>query len=68
MDSNFPITKLPQRLNADFGGTVSYRKIYTAVLDGKIPATQGENGRYQVAEADLPVIAEALGLAAPAAA
>ncbi len=46
MDSTLPITKLSQRLNADFGDTVPYRKIYTAILDGKIPATQGKNGRY----------------------
>ena len=68
MPNTIPLTKLPKHLNADFGGEVSYRQAYLAVLDGKIPAKQRGNGRYQVDEADLPAIAAVFGLTTPAAA
>ena len=43
--------------------TIPYRRAYNGVIDGRVPAERGDNGRCRVAEADLPAIAEALGLA-----
>ena len=39
---------------------LSYKRLYSAALDQRIPAKQGENGRWSVDEADLPLIAEEL--------
>ena len=41
-----------------------YREIYNAVLDGRIPAEQ-DNGRWSVADPDLPLIAAILCPVAP---
>lgn len=41
----------------------SYRQLYTAVLNGTVPAELGPNGRWTVAEDDLDAIAAAFGLA-----
>jgi len=38
----------------------SYRTTYNAAVDGRIPAEQGDNGRWSVARTDLPLIAAAL--------
>jgi len=43
----------------------TYRKLWTMVVDGRLPAEQ-VNGRYQVARASLPAIAALLGIAVPA--
>jgi hypothetical protein len=40
---------------------VSYRRLYQAILDGKIPAERS-HGRYRIARGDLPAIAASLGL------
>jgi hypothetical protein len=65
------LTALPRELAALTGGDVpSYRKLWTMVVDGRLPALQTNNGRYQVARSDLPNICASLGLrlkeAAPA--
>jgi hypothetical protein len=39
---------------------LSYKKVYSAALDQRIPARRGDNGRWEVTEADLPLIAEIL--------
>jgi hypothetical protein len=39
----------------------SYRKLYLAAVDGKIPAERASNGRWSVWEHDLGLIAERLG-------
>jgi hypothetical protein len=44
----------------------SYRATYNAAVDGRIPAEQGDNGRWSVARNDLPLIAATLCRAAPA--
>jgi len=44
----------------------TYRSLYVAALDGKIPAEQQTNGRWDVADADMPHIAEVFGLTSPA--
>jgi hypothetical protein len=45
---------------------VSYKRLYAAAVEGRIPAEQSDNGRWSVADPDLPVIAETLcaGMAA----
>ena len=62
MAKTFPISDVPRELKAKYGKTVSYRKVYNGVIDGRLPAKRGDNGRWLMAEADLPAIAEALGL------
>jgi hypothetical protein len=37
-----------------------YRKSYLAALDAKIPAELDDNGRWSVADRDLPLIAKVL--------
>lgn len=39
----------------------SYRRFYNAVLDGRLPAERGANGRWSVPD-DIPMIAEAMGV------
>ena len=57
--------KLPEvtrHLRDDFGVSVSDRRLYTAVLDGIVPAEKDASGsRWLVDADDLPKIAEALG-------
>jgi hypothetical protein len=38
----------------------SYRRIYLAVLDGRVPAERAANGRWSVRICDLKLIAETL--------
>ena len=38
----------------------SYRKSYNAAVNAVIPAERGDNGRWTVARADVPLIAEML--------
>ncbi len=45
----------------------SYAQLKTAMYSGRIPFTKLPNGRLAVLRDDLPVIAEKLGLRAPAA-
>ena len=45
-----------------FRRDVPYRRVYNGVIDGRVPGERGDNGRWRMAEADLPAIAEALGL------
>jgi hypothetical protein len=44
---------------------LGYREIYIAVLDGRIPAELGGNGRWTVAGDDLPLIGATLSRTAP---
>jgi hypothetical protein len=63
----FALSLLPRELAAYTGRpTPSYRDLYMRVVDGRLPAHQ-TNGRWFIRRTDLPVIAEATGLAsAPA--
>jgi hypothetical protein len=59
MSSRVPLTALSRELAALTGKPApSYRKLYVAILDGKLPAEQVD-GRYLV---DVQVAAQALGL------
>jgi hypothetical protein len=57
--SKTPLTAAPREIKARYGEAPSYRALYLAVLDGKIPADQQLNGRYLV---DVDVVAKAFGL------
>ncbi len=63
-----PLVDTPRRLKEKHGVTVPYRKLYSKVVDGLIPAERGSNGRWLIAEEDLPAIADALGAVEPVAA
>ena len=57
------LTELPRALQKITGRSPSYRTLYAAAVDGRIPAQQGENRHWTYATEDLPAIAAALGLA-----
>ncbi len=63
MSETIPLAQLPRRLKelSPDGNAPGYRTLYLKVLDGVIPAEQ-QNGRWRVADADVPAIAESLGL------
>ncbi len=61
-DTRIKLSELPRRLRDEFGIVVSYRRLYTAVLDGIVPAERDGSGtRWLVDADDLPEIAETLG-------
>ena len=59
------LTDVPRRLRKEHGIAAGYREVYKGVIDGVLPAERGSNGRWQIAEDDLPSIAEALVVARP---
>lgn len=63
-----PLTDLPATLAAQGYPTTSYRSAYEQARSARIPATRGENGRWMFDPADLPMIADRLGLTTSAAA
>jgi hypothetical protein len=55
-----PLTQLSRELAAAYGGNVpGYRKLWTMVVSGELPADQNMNGRYTV---DVQAAARILGL------
>lgn len=53
------LSDLPRRLRDEFGVTVSYRRLYSAVLDGLVPAERDASGsRWLIDAADLSDIAK----------
>jgi hypothetical protein len=44
------------------GASISYRSVYRAVVDGKLPMVESNNGRWYVDRENLPALALALGL------
>ena len=61
-DARHPLTTLPAALAEAGYESATYRTCYARALDGKLPVTRGANGRWTFASADLPAIADALGL------
>jgi hypothetical protein len=57
-----PLTRVPWVLRARnyTKGPLSYKRLYAAAVDQRIPATQDDNGRWFVTEPDLRLIAETL--------
>ena len=61
-DTKIRLSELPRRLRDEFGVAVSYRRVYSAVLDGIVPAERdGSGARWLVDADDLTAIAETLG-------
>ena len=60
MTDRILLPHLPAELRR-LGSPAQYRALYTAALDGRIPAEPGPNGRWTVSRDDLPKIAAALG-------
>jgi hypothetical protein len=59
------LSQLPSKVAAFTGKPAEkYRRFYDAAVESRIPAEF--NGRWSVDEADIPLIAEAMGLSAPA--
>jgi hypothetical protein len=63
-----PLTDLPATLAAEGYPAPSYRLVYEQARSARIPAKRGCNGRWTFDPADLPEIADRLGLATSAAA
>jgi hypothetical protein len=57
-ETTIPLPLLPRELRELTDRAPSYRALYLAALDGRIPATIGRNGRWSVDRHDLPRIAE----------
>jgi hypothetical protein len=57
------LSRVPTKLSALTGQQPpTHRRIWTGCVNGEIPAELGENGRWSVAEDDMPTIAEYFGL------
>lgn len=56
------LTELPRALKEAYGTTPNYRTVYEAARSALIPASCAENGRWTYDPADLPAIADGLGL------
>ena len=60
--SKIKLSEVPRRLRNEFGVSISYRRLYTAVLDGIVPAEKDASGsRWLVDANDLPDIATTMG-------
>ena len=55
------LPEVPRYLRKEFEVKVSYRRVYTAVLNGDIPAEKDDTGtRWKIKVDDLPEIAKAM--------
>ena len=55
------LSELPRRLRKEHGVKISYRRVYTGVLDGDIPAEKDASGtRWKIKVDDLPEIAKTM--------
>jgi hypothetical protein len=61
--NRIPLPALPRELAALTGGqTRPYARLYRGAVNGEFPVIVADNGRYFVDRANLPIIAETLGL------
>ena len=51
-----PLTAIPSVLKLRYGKSPSYQKIWTAVVDARLPAEQLTNGRWQVDPDDVAAL------------
>jgi hypothetical protein len=58
---NLVIHEVTRRMRHDYGRPVVYPRIWRAICEGAVEAEK-VNGRWMIREADVPVLAEALGL------
>jgi hypothetical protein len=54
---------VPRKVRAEFNRAISYRKLYVLVVDGRIQAQKGENGRWQIENKFIKQIADTFGVA-----
>jgi hypothetical protein len=66
MDFDLPLAGALPELRKQHGPVVTYMRLYMAVIQGDVPAEKRAN-RWYLRRADLPKLAIALGVAAPAA-
>ena len=60
-DNKIKLSEVPRHLRDEFGVAITYRRLYTAVLDGIVPAERDDSGsRWLIDKADLPEIAKTL--------
>jgi hypothetical protein len=62
MSTQTPLTLLPRTLADNGYKAPTYRTCYEAARDCRIPASLDRGNRWYFNEADLPAIAQALGL------
>jgi len=60
-ETRIPLSRLSPELIDRYGKLPGYRKLAIMAMDGQL-RTEMVNGRHYVFEADLPAIAETLGL------
>jgi hypothetical protein len=60
--SEIPLTRVAGRVQEQTGIVVpgAYRRLYAAVLDGRLPAVKGSDGRYMVRSDHLPCAVDVL--------
>lgn len=63
MAQRLPLTDLPRTLIETGYTAPTYRTLYTAATDARIPAQKSSGGRWTFSADDLPAIAEAMSLA-----
>ena len=63
MAERLPLTYLPSVLTEAGYQPAPYRDLYEAARDCRIPAKPNKGGRWTFDPADLPTIAQAMGLA-----
>jgi hypothetical protein len=63
MNERIPLPRVAGKVREQTGLIVpnAYKKLYSAVLDGRLPAEQGADGRYMISSAHLPEAATILG-------
>lgn len=67
MTNAIPLPSLAGELRSRYGDAPTYRELYQATLDGRLPA-DCIKGRWHVRTADLDRVAELFGLTPPLAA
>ena len=63
MSDRIPLTRVAGKVQEQTGIIIpgAYRKLYTAILNGQLPAEQGTDGRYTIRSDHLPCAATILG-------
>ncbi len=60
-DERCPLTSLPTELRRHYGQTASYSVLWKGAVEGAFPAERVRN-RWYIQRADLPRVAQALGI------
>lgn len=60
MATHIPLSLLARALRDFVNEPPKYRTLYSAILDGHIPARKNRSGRWEIAVVDLKLIAKTL--------